>query len=118
MPGNEKNKGSILQRAILFINELKANDCQNIEKYSLERIFLEQTLHQSTAACDKLKAESVRHALERDLWQKAAQRAGVRPTDEEFAGLDKAVALALAPSPSPAAHAEQHADANDEQTAK
>ena len=38
VPGNEKNKGSILQRAIAFITQLKENEAQNIEKWTLEKL--------------------------------------------------------------------------------
>lgn len=37
VPGCEKNKGSILQRAVSFITQLRENETQNIEKWTLEK---------------------------------------------------------------------------------
>lgn len=57
VPGCEKNKGSILQRAVVFITQLKENETQNIEKWTLEKLLTEQAIAELSASNDKLKAE-------------------------------------------------------------
>jgi hypothetical protein len=46
VPGCEKNKGSILQRAVQYIQQLKENETQNIEKWTLEKLLTEQAIQQ------------------------------------------------------------------------
>ncbi|KAI4785735.1 hypothetical protein E4T44_14035, partial [Aureobasidium sp. EXF-8845] len=57
VPGCEKNKGSILQRAVQFITQLKENESQNIEKWTLEKLLTEQAIAELSGSCDRLKAE-------------------------------------------------------------
>jgi bHLH factor len=42
VPGCEKNKGSILNRAVQYIQQLKINEATNIEKWTLEKLLTEQ----------------------------------------------------------------------------
>jgi bHLH factor len=56
VPGCEKNKGSILQRAVQFITQLKENEQQNIEKWTLEKLLTEQAITELSASCDKFNA--------------------------------------------------------------
>ena len=77
VPGCEKNKGSILQRAVQFITQLKENEAQNIEKWTLEKLLTEQAIAELSASCDKLKAECQRAWTEVETWKKAAADAGV-----------------------------------------
>ena len=81
MPGCEKNKGSILQRAVQFITQLKENETQNIEKWTLEKLLTEQAISELSSSCDKLKAECQRAWTENEQWKKAAQRAGASIDD-------------------------------------
>ncbi|KYG47640.1 hypothetical protein M433DRAFT_62733, partial [Acidomyces richmondensis BFW] len=76
VPGCEKNKGSILARAVQFITQLKENETQNIEKWTLEKLLTEQAIAELSSSCDKLKAECQRAWAECEQWKKAAQRAG------------------------------------------
>ncbi|TKA52038.1 hypothetical protein B0A55_12353, partial [Friedmanniomyces simplex] len=57
VPGCEKNKGSILARAVQFITQLKENETQNIEKWTLEKLLTEQAIAELSTSCDKMKAE-------------------------------------------------------------
>ncbi|KAF4313634.1 hypothetical protein GTA08_BOTSDO00126 [Botryosphaeria dothidea] len=82
VPGCEKNKGSILQRAVQFITQLKENESQNIEKWTLEKLLTEQAITELSASCDKFKAECQRAWTEVEIWKKACQNAGIVP--EEF----------------------------------
>jgi hypothetical protein len=58
VPGCEKNKGSILQRAVTFISQLKDNEQQNIEKWTLEKLLTEQAITELSQSNDKLKVFS------------------------------------------------------------
>ena len=46
VPGCEKNKGSILARAVTYINDLKARDSVTVEKKVLEKVVLEQAVNE------------------------------------------------------------------------
>ncbi len=81
VPGCEKNKGSILQQAVRFITQLKENEAQNIEKWTLEKLLTEQAISELSASCDKLKADCKRAWAEAAKWKKAAEAAGVSAKD-------------------------------------
>lgn len=81
VPGCEKNKGSILARAVQFITQLKENETQNIEKWTLEKLLTEQAIAELSSSCDKLKSECQRAWTECEQWKKAAQKAGVSIED-------------------------------------
>ena len=83
VPGCEKNKGQILARAVQFITQLKDNETQNIEKWTLEKLLTEQAIAELSSSCDKLKAECQRAWTECEQWKKAAQTAGVSIDDEK-----------------------------------
>lgn len=84
VPGCEKNKGSILQRAVQFIIQLKENESQNIEKWTLEKLLSEQAITELSASCDKFKAEMQRAWDECEIWKRACNNAGIVP--EELKG--------------------------------
>ncbi|KAI2615458.1 hypothetical protein GGR54DRAFT_612608 [Hypoxylon sp. NC1633] len=79
VPGCEKNKGSILQRAVAFITQLKENEAQNIEKWTLEKLLTEQAIQELSASNDKLKQECERAYRELAIWKQVAQNAGLQP---------------------------------------
>ncbi|KAG5913823.1 hypothetical protein E4U42_000867 [Claviceps africana] len=79
VPGCEKNKGSILQRACNFISQLKENEQQNIEKWTLEKLLTEQAITELSASNDKLKQECERVYRELERWKRVAQNAGLEP---------------------------------------
>jgi transcriptional regulator CBF1 len=81
VPGCEKNKGSILQRAVQYITQLKENENQNIEKWTLEKLLLDQAITELSASCDRLKADCQRAYTELEIWKKAAQNAGILPDE-------------------------------------
>ncbi|KAJ3322576.1 hypothetical protein HDV06_002953 [Boothiomyces sp. JEL0866] len=60
IPGQEKNKGRILQRAVQYIHELKQQDSANMEKWSLEKMLYEQTIQDYLAQVEALKQENHR----------------------------------------------------------
>jgi hypothetical protein len=84
VPGCEKNKGSILQRAVAYISQLKENEQKNIEKWTLEKLLLDQAITELSSSGDRLKAdlnEAVRQRNEserqNDLYKSACERAGI-----------------------------------------
>jgi bHLH factor len=84
VPGCEKNKGSILQRAVQYISQLKENENQNIEKWTLEKLLLDQAITELSSSCDRLKAEAQSAKQELEVWKRACQEAGIVP--DEFKG--------------------------------
>ncbi|KAG9204794.1 hypothetical protein B5807_06470 [Epicoccum nigrum] len=81
VPGCEKNKGSILQRAVQFITQLKENEQQNIEKWTLEKLLTEQAITELSASCDKFKAECQRAWDEAQIYKRACENAGIVPDE-------------------------------------
>lgn len=79
VPGCEKNKGSILQRAVNFIQLLKENEQQNLEKWTLEKLLTEQAITELSTSNDKLKQECERLYRELEIWKRVAQNAGLEP---------------------------------------
>ncbi|GAP87459.1 putative helix-loop-helix DNA binding protein [Rosellinia necatrix] len=77
VPGCEKNKGSILQRAVAYILQLKQNELQNIEKWTLEKLLTEQAIQELSSSNDKLKSECERAYRELTMWKNLAQNAGL-----------------------------------------
>ncbi|KAI1312106.1 hypothetical protein F5Y03DRAFT_264254 [Xylaria venustula] len=77
VPGCEKNKGSILQRAVSYIIQLKTNEAQNIEKWTLEKLLTEQAIQELSTSNDKLKKECERAYRELTMWKNLAQNAGL-----------------------------------------
>ena len=83
VPGCEKNKGSILQRAVAFINQLKDNEASNLEKWTLEKLLTEQAIQELSGSNDKLKQECERAYKEMNIWKQLALNAGLQPTPKE-----------------------------------
>ncbi|KAF2097518.1 hypothetical protein NA57DRAFT_77775 [Rhizodiscina lignyota] len=81
VPGCEKNKGSILQRAVQFITQLKENEAQNIEKWTLEKLLTEQAIAELSASCDKFKNECQRAWQEVEIYKTACNNAGIIPDE-------------------------------------
>lgn len=77
VPGCEKNKGSILQRAVQYIQQLKENEAANIEKWTLEKILTEQAISELSANNEKLQKECERAWREAETWKKSCLQAGV-----------------------------------------
>lgn len=73
VPGCEKNKGSILARAVAFITQLKENETQNIEKWTLEKLLTEQAIAELSSSNEKHKEELDRAYRELDLYKQQAR---------------------------------------------
>ncbi|KAK3113316.1 basic helix-loop-helix protein [Teratosphaeriaceae sp. CCFEE 6253] len=85
VPGCEKNKGSILARAVQFITQLKENETRNIEKWTLEKLLTEQAIAELSASCDRLKGDCGRAWGEAGRWKRAAGGEGA----EKVGGLEE-----------------------------
>jgi hypothetical protein len=77
VPGCEKNKGSILQRAVAYIAQLKENEQKNIEKWTLEKLLLDQAITELSASGDRLKADLNIAIKERDIYKQACEDNGI-----------------------------------------
>jgi len=71
VPNCEKNKGAILQQAVQYIQQMKARESSNLEKWTLEKLLTEQAIAELTSANEKLKAE-----LEESYKKNGQQAAG------------------------------------------
>ncbi|KAF2202305.1 hypothetical protein GQ43DRAFT_369437 [Delitschia confertaspora ATCC 74209] len=81
VPNCEKNKGSILQRAVQFIQRLKENEAQNIEKWTLEKLLTEQAIQELSTSCEKFKSELNRAWEELAIYKRACENAGIVPDE-------------------------------------
>ena len=66
MPGCEKNKGSILARAVQYINDLKSRDAQGDQRRTYEKSVLEQCVEQLQSVIKELRADLRGAVEERD----------------------------------------------------
>ncbi|CAG8433697.1 11269_t:CDS:2 [Ambispora gerdemannii] len=74
VPGCEKNKGSILNRAVQYIQQLKENEAANIEKWTLEKLLTDQAIQDLQAQLDMLKSDNTRLRSELDELQPAKKK--------------------------------------------
>ncbi len=88
VPGCEKNKGSILQRGVEYITQLKDNETRNIEKWTLEKLLTDQAISELSSSVDRLKDELQRTHREVARWRTACESAGLEPKDEDSGGTD------------------------------
>ncbi|KAL8931485.1 MAG: hypothetical protein Q9211_006930 [Gyalolechia sp. 1 TL-2023] len=77
VPGCEKNKGSILQRAVEYITQLKANEERAIAKYNQDKMLMEGVVNELTTSVDSLKNEVDRATRNAAMWKKIATDAGL-----------------------------------------
>lgn len=88
VPGCEKNKGSILQRGVEYITQLKDNETRNIEKWTLEKLLTDQAISELSSSVDRLKEELQHTHREVARWRTTCQNAGLEPKDEDSGGTD------------------------------
>ena len=89
VPGCEKNKGSILQRGVEYITQLKDNESRNIEKWTLEKLLTDQAISELSASVDRLKEELKVTHQEVARWRTAFENATKEPKDEDAGGTDE-----------------------------
>ncbi|KAE9973145.1 hypothetical protein EG328_004598 [Venturia inaequalis] len=81
VPGCEKNKGSILQRAVQYIGQLKDAEGTNLEKWTLEKLLLDQAINELSTTCDRLKADYQRAWDEKEVYKRACDSSGIVPDE-------------------------------------
>ena len=57
VPGCEKNKGSILNRAAAYIRQLKETEAASVEKWSLEKLLTDQAISELNRQIEAYKAK-------------------------------------------------------------
>ncbi|KAF9027819.1 hypothetical protein BDZ89DRAFT_949070 [Hymenopellis radicata] len=81
----EKAKGAILSRAVQYIHHLKENEARNIEKWTLEKLLMDQAMGDLQAQLEEMRRlweeERInRMRLEQEL---EASRKGVKRSHDE-----------------------------------
>jgi len=88
----EKAKGAILARAVQYIHHLKENEARNIEKWTLEKLLMDQAMGDLQAQLEEVKRlwdeeRQTRARLERELEtlrsQTGAKEEGTKRASEE-----------------------------------
>jgi mannitol-specific phosphotransferase system IIBC component len=64
VPGCEKNKGSILQRAAVYIRQLREAEAATVEKWTLEKLLTDQAISELNRQVEALKNENERIVLQ------------------------------------------------------
>jgi len=59
----EKAKGAILSRAVQYIHHLKENEARNIEKWTLEKLLMDQVMGDLQAQLKEVKRQWEEEAL-------------------------------------------------------
>ncbi|KZO92463.1 hypothetical protein CALVIDRAFT_504287 [Calocera viscosa TUFC12733] len=72
VPNGEKNKGAVLQRAVQYIHQLKENEARNIEKWTLEKLLMDQAMGDLQAQLEETRK---RWEGEREERERLARRA-------------------------------------------
>ena len=69
VPGCEKNKGSILQRAVQYIQKLQDDQQANIDRFTFERLISDQAITDLSGRLERMQRE-------KEAWKKVAKEAG------------------------------------------
>ena len=78
VPGCEKNKGSILARAVQYINDLRARDARGDQRRTFEKSVLEQAVAQQETVVEQQRA-----VVEQQGAEIEQLRGDLRATQEE-----------------------------------
>ncbi|CAE6390795.1 unnamed protein product [Rhizoctonia solani] len=82
--GAEKAKGAILSRSVQYIHDLKENEARNIEKWTLEKLLMDQAMGDLQAQLDEMRQRLDEERQKRE--QAEAQLAEVLRTQQERGG--------------------------------
>ncbi|KAL9550621.1 hypothetical protein MBANPS3_004642 [Mucor bainieri] len=75
VPGCEKNKGSILQRAAIYIRQLKEAEAATVEKWTLEKLLTDQAISELNRQVEALKNENSRILLQNEYLKRELDNA-------------------------------------------
>lgn len=73
LPDSEKQKSQILQKAVEYIEMLKAREAQSLEKWALEKLIADQNLAELQNQNKQLKHELEQAWREAEHWKRIAQ---------------------------------------------
>ncbi|CAE6513970.1 unnamed protein product [Rhizoctonia solani] len=79
--GAEKAKGAILSRSVQYIHDLKENEARNIEKWTLEKLLMDQAMGDLQAQLDEMRQRLEEERQKRE--QVEAQLADVLRAQQE-----------------------------------
>lgn len=94
----EKAKGAILSRAVQYIHHLKENEARNIEKWTLEKLLMDQAMGDLQTQLEEMRRmwederdsrQRVEHELEAVRRHKSPNTADDDDEDDERAGKRK-----------------------------
>lgn len=90
----EKSKGAVLSRAVQYIHHLKENEARNIEKWTLEKLLMDQAMGDLQNQLEELRRlwdeeRSARQRAESELevlrgHGKAGKSNGVKRSSDDF----------------------------------
>lgn len=83
---DKNNKGSILQAAATYISDLKAAEQQNIEKWTLEKLLIDQSFEAANGDRDELRHKLDALELQKRILMKAVEALGGSVVDEPDEG--------------------------------
>jgi len=91
---NDKAKGAILSRAVQYIHQLKENEARNIEKWTLEKLLMDQAMGDLQAQLEEMRKmweeeRSNREALEAQLATLKSDAEAAKTVDESEEGPKK-----------------------------
>ncbi|CEP10683.1 hypothetical protein [Parasitella parasitica] len=75
VPGCEKNKGSILQRAAIYIRQLKEAEAATVEKWTLEKLLTDQAISELNRQVEVLKSDNERLTLQNNYLKRELENA-------------------------------------------
>ncbi|KAI8387411.1 hypothetical protein BD560DRAFT_382399 [Blakeslea trispora] len=81
VPGCEKNKGSILQRAAAYIRQLKETETSSMEKWTLEKLLTDQAMSELNRQVEVLKTELDRIRMENSYLKRELEAASCHQRD-------------------------------------
>lgn len=96
----EKAKGAILSRAVQYIHHLKENEARNIEKWTLEKLLMDQAMGDLQTQLEEMRhmweeerdgRQRVEHELENLRRHKSPNAADDEDEDDERGGKRKRV---------------------------
>ena len=87
----EKAKGAILQRAVQYIHHLKENEARNIEKWTLEKLLMDQAMGDLQAQLDEMRRM---WEQEREARQRLESEVGTLRSDKNNAAAAAATSTA------------------------
>ncbi|KAI6147831.1 hypothetical protein BKA82DRAFT_4144645 [Pisolithus tinctorius] len=105
----EKAKGAILTRAVQYIHHLKENEARNIEKWTLEKLLMDQAMGDLQAQLEEMRRlwEEERMARQRAESELELLR-GVSQANTAHMVAQRPQGHESAPSPGPRSHSPEH----------